>query len=419
MKKIILLNTHSTLNLGDTGIVLAQIQLLKTFFSDVSISITSRTPEIDQAFYNPFGITVFPPFLPAPSVFSPMSTKIAKTVKNLFQLSAKKQLINAIEESDLVISSGGGYFWSPGRCFPGPMMWQNVLHIQLAALKKKPLFFFPQSFGPFQNSFTPKLISHCLQGDNVMKIFAREEISFEVVKNLLKGKSKDKVEICPDLAFALEHNTSSPSPQFNADLPSPRIALTLRNWEFPECTSVEGKKLKKQKYLTTLKEVCTQIYQRWKGSIVIFPQVRGPGVFENDIPISAMFVKELRSSIPPTHLLFAHPSEGNSPLDLISLLSQIDLIVATRFHSAIFALISGVPAIAIGYQPKSVGIMRLLNLERYCMEIDHMSSKQLLGLIEEILNNHQRIKDMILQNVTQIKYRVKSTLETSIRQVCN
>jgi colanic acid/amylovoran biosynthesis protein len=418
MKKVVILNTHSTLNSGDTAIVIAQIQLINNFIPNASIAITSRTSEIDQAFYKPFGVTVLPPIFPAPSVFSPTSKKIKETVKNLFSFSAKKQLINTIETGDLIISSGGGYFWSPAANFPGPMFLQNIFHIQIALYKKKPLFFFPQSFGPFQNSWAPKLLSKSLQSENVIKIFAREKISFDIARNLVKGRAnEEKVTLCPDLAFALDLNTLPLSIPINLDLPRPRIAITLRNWDFPNCLSHEEKRLKFQKYLTVLKKTCLHIYNLWKGSIILFPQVRGPGEFENDVPITKKFFGELGSIIPPTHLLFIRPTY-DSPLLLIQLLSQIDLILATRFHSAIFSLISGTPAISIGYQHKSKGIMYLLGFERYCIEIDDIPLEQLLQLIEEILNNHQRIKSMITKNVAQIKHTILSTLAASITPLC-
>ena len=57
--RIIILNTHSTLNSGDLAIVLAQIQYFKKHFPGSIISLTSRTPENDKFFYRKLGAKVF------------------------------------------------------------------------------------------------------------------------------------------------------------------------------------------------------------------------------------------------------------------------------------------------------------------------------------------------------------------------
>ncbi|HDL64387.1 MAG TPA: hypothetical protein ENH12_03255 [Proteobacteria bacterium] len=161
--KILLLNTHSTLNLGDTGIVLAQIQILEKIFPDLKISLTSRTPRIDRAFYGPLGIKIYPPFIPAPGVFTGIRAKCMGCLKNLVNLPEKYRLLREIKDSDLIISNGGGYFYSYRKTIPGPTFIQYVLHIKLAIFLNKPVILFPQSFGPFSNSIAPGLLKRILQ----------------------------------------------------------------------------------------------------------------------------------------------------------------------------------------------------------------------------------------------------------------
>ena len=93
---ILILNTHSILNPGDTAIVLSQIHLLKNHFPNVDISITSRTPGIDSDFYKPLGVRVFPPLLPAPSVFTGLGLKILGCLKNILDFRKKLALIQAM-----------------------------------------------------------------------------------------------------------------------------------------------------------------------------------------------------------------------------------------------------------------------------------------------------------------------------------
>ena len=57
--KIFIANTHSILNSGDAGIVLAQIQFLRKYFPSLQISLSSRTPELDKKTFHPLGVKIF------------------------------------------------------------------------------------------------------------------------------------------------------------------------------------------------------------------------------------------------------------------------------------------------------------------------------------------------------------------------
>ena len=134
--KIFIANTHSILNSGDAGIVLAQIQFLRKYFPSLQISLSSRTPELDKKTFHPLGVKIFPPIIPAPSIYTGKAQKIWKSLRNLINIQSKKALIQEIKQSDLVVSSGGGYFWSHRKFLPGPMFFQNYLHIKLAVIFK-------------------------------------------------------------------------------------------------------------------------------------------------------------------------------------------------------------------------------------------------------------------------------------------
>jgi len=382
----------------------------------VVITLTSRTPEIDKRIYGPMGIELLPPLIPAPSVFSKNKDKILGSIENLIAFSFKRDLVREIQRSDLIISSGGGYFWSNRRLFPGPMFFQNYFHIKLACILKRPLIFFPQSLGPFQNSVAPRVLRDVLADDNVLKIFARERASFDLINNLLgQDGIHEKVKICPDLAFYLNKGDHRFVSSGDTNLPRPIVAVTLREWDFPGVKSKKNKAKRKKAYLSAFKDVCQNIYRMHEGSIIIFAQARGPGDFENDIYISRSLFEELKGSIPDKHLLFIDLPATVSPYRIIDILSQVDLIIATRFHSAIFALISGVPAISVEYQPKSKGVMELLGLEHYCVSIDKIDADHILHLVEDIFSKSPEISGKILEKVRNIRKTIEEELESSIK----
>ena len=412
---VFIVNTHSTLNSGDAGIVLGEVQFLKKYFRDVRIALTSRTPEIDRALYNPMGIDVFPPIIPAPSVFARGEQRLLRSLSQLSNVSAKRGMLSRIGRSDVVISNGGGYFWSNRSVLPGPMFFQNYLHLRIASVLGKPILFFPQSFGPFDNAAGPRMLKTVLGKNNVIKVLTRERGSFDFLNSLLEQRDeKARVRMCPDMAFFLPGEERRMDEGVSIDLPRPRIAVTVREWHFPE--TKKGKRAERRKaYLSACRKVCERVFKILRGSILIFAQARGPGAFESDVPLSRSLFYGLRQVIPDTHLSFVELPLVVSPFFIINLLSRVDLIIATRFHSAIFALLSGVPAISIGYQPKSKGAMELLDLENYCIDIAEVEAGELFGLVEDILGDRDAISRNILKKVDLLRGDMEGELQSCFR----
>jgi len=412
--KALILNTHSTLNSGDLAIVLAQAQYLNERFPGIRLSLTSRTPEVDRAVYQPRGIAVIPAIFPAPSVFAARAEKFYRSFQNLLDFGSKSRLKQEMRDSDIVISSGGGYFYTSRRIGPGPMFLQNLAHVKLAYKFKKPVVFFPQSFGPIYNSLSQQILSKLLNNEQALRIYTREDISRDYLERLLKVDPA-KIVLCPDMAFYLSQEEPSGIDKVSLDLPGPVVALTLRSWDFPESTSTREKEKKSEDYLQCLEEVCGRIYEKWSTSFCLFPQVRGPGRFEDDRDITLKFWGRLQKIIPEENRRLFDPDHILSPFWLMDLLAQTDLVFATRFHSAILAMIAGTPAIAINYQPKSLGMMRMLDLERFSIDIDHMDADNLFSMAEDALVHTDEVKQEIGREVEKGRDRIRQELDREFK----
>jgi colanic acid/amylovoran biosynthesis protein len=406
------------LNLGDAGIVLAQIQFLKKHVPGCRISLTSRTPALDRKLYGPLGIKVLPPLIPAPSIYAGCVQKIRQSLKNLFSFFSKWELFRVMKRADLVVSSGGGYFYSNRKVFPGPMFFQNCLPVLFAQRLNKPVIFFPQSFGPVFNTAASRILKRMLEKENVIKIFVREKASWDYLQALLKRqKCQGKIEICPDMAFYLKSESGRGERRKELNLLRPVVALTLRRWDFPEVKRVGERRKKQEEYLAALEEFCQRVFRARGGSVLIIPQVRGPGNFEDDRIISLQFWERARKLLPDKNIAYLHLLDSVSPAHIVEVFSRVDLVLATRLHSAIFAFLAGTPAITLGYQPKSKGIMELLEFEQFCAPMAGLNPDKIWEMSEEIFRQYQEIQKKIRERATQIQKFIEETLDRSLRSL--
>jgi len=413
--RVLILNTCSTLNRGDAAIVLGQIHLVRKYCPSARIAITSKTPVLDRAFYEPMGVEVMAPLTPALSVYKGLKRKLTEGTRELASLEDKRRLIRTLRCSDLVLSCGGGYFYSYRNILPGTTFWQNVIQAYLAASLNKPLIFLPQSFGPFGSSLAQRGIKHLVEGQSVLKVFAREKVSHRLLRRMVSEKHRAKIALCPDMAFYLEDNASQFDPRGTSlDLAGPILAINLREWAFPESEDDTSRRLKRQEYLNALTAVARFFVQRYRGWVVVVPQSLGPDPNEDDRGICAEFYQRARECVPAGRVVQFRETDAISPTGFMHLLSQVAILIGTRLHSCILALLAGVPAISIGYQYKSQGTMDILELGRFNMDINNLSPEGLLGSVEEIMDHRREIQDEIQQSIIRARAWIDEEVGTLI-----
>jgi colanic acid/amylovoran biosynthesis protein len=414
--RVVLLNTHSVLNAGDAAIVAAEIGLLREVLGSVQITATSRTPQKDFSFFEDLGAEVLPPILPAPSVWRSAGERLAGCAGNLLSLGGKRRLIRAIASADLVVSSGGGYFFSNRRLLPGPMFWQAYVHVRLAERLGKPVLFAPQSFGPFANHAAGRLLKRLVSDPTVVRAFARERESLTFLHGFSQcGETDARFAICPDLAFAFEADRKGALAGDTVAMPRPVLGVTVREWGFPECRGRTEKEAKRASYIDGIVASCGSFHARTGGSLIVIPQSRGPGRLEDDRAISRELVEHLAGVISGEFVSLAAVAEDASPQHVLGLVASVDVMLATRFHSAIFACLAGKPFVAVGYQPKTAGIMTMLGLTEFSVPIEEVTGERLAAILEKLVRDGQSIMETrIRPATTRLAAEARSTMKNAL-----
>ena len=135
--------------------------------------------------------------------------------------------------------------------------------------------------------------------------------------------------------------------------------------------------------------------RRHGGSVVLFPQVCGPSQAEDDRLPSRRIAGRLQSA-GVAALAIETPW---SPDDLQCAYGQMDLFAGTRLHSNIFALTGGVPVIAIAYLPKTRGVMGMLGLSQWVVDIDRVDGIALATLVETLYTERAAVRTQIAQAI--------------------
>ncbi|MCM3652935.1 polysaccharide pyruvyl transferase family protein [Metabacillus litoralis] len=390
---ILIINAHSSKNKGDAGIVLSMIDSIEKNIPNAKIKIKTRFPEIDKHTYD----------VPVHECVANISvdpdeskvTKIKSALEMLKIIYSKNQRIDEdYEWADVVVSCGGGFLLSHRF---SPALLQHLVQLKIAFDYNKPVVIYAQSIGPFYNNIMQKVSKRIL--DKVDNIFIRENISKTWLEKI--SCTNKNINVVSDSAFCMKDQQSDYVDQLFAELKKdhngPIIGLTARDWNFPE---MNDKALHRKKYVESMQQAIIHFENKYGAKVLLMPQVLGPNDFNDDRIIS----REILSGIVSKNSQLI--DYDFNPRELKYFYSKLDMFIGTRMHSNIFSLSSYVPTVAINYEHKTRGIMELLELDEYVLEINHIEPNDLISVAEKCWENNASLRQ-------ELKIKIPDVLENA------
>jgi polysaccharide pyruvyl transferase WcaK-like protein len=120
-----------------------------------------------------------------------------------------------------------------------------------------------------------------------------------------------------------------------------------------------------------------------------------------DQPLTAEFKSLLTTRLAvfdDTHILHA---PATSAEQLLAQLAGTDIVVATRFHNILLALLLNKPVISISFHHKCASLMEEMGLSAYCQDINHMNADRLIEQFQDVERNAEKLKPVIRQKVEE------------------
>jgi polysaccharide pyruvyl transferase WcaK-like protein len=101
--------------------------------------------------------------------------------------------------------------------------------------------------------------------------------------------------------------------------------------------------------------------------------------------------------------------------DLLSQIVETDIVVATRFHNVLLALLCNKPVVSISFHHKCESLMRSMGLSAYCLDINALEADNLIEKFSELEKNAGKLKPVIWEKVRMFR----NTLNEQYRVVFN
>ncbi|OAQ54138.1 polysaccharide pyruvyl transferase [Natrinema mahii] len=375
------------------------IDTLEENFEEVSFTLESWSPELDQQVYD---ADVFPPLWRYPVTlpiirFSPLTIleagrKIPYTlmnritgnsVRNSWLLRSKEQeLIKRMSDSDLIISCGGGYLHDTY----GPAFLRHLYTLSVANSIDTPVMVYAQSIGPFSSEYYGRIAASVLNGTDHITI--RDKISQEYLSNIFVTETP--IEVTADAAFLLtprpsEKCSNGLSEIESSDFP---VGITVRKWEYPGASDPE---FLRKRYRKEMANYIDYLHRTQSADIYFF----------NHTPEDKREAERILTrceSTPDTTIL----NPDIHPRELKTMTGAVDLFVGTRMHSTIFSMAMKTPTVSIAYLPKSTDLMERLGLDQFVVDIDEVTGNDLIQMTE-MIHTDESYRQKLDEGISKIK----------------
>lgn len=387
---ILIVNAYGWSNRGDSALLEACLQDVKSVFPDARITCATFEPAADApgdiawserignarrggafgkglallrlacAWLVVRGLKVFAPVLPH----------------------AQRRTLDAMHAADLVISAPGGYIHDTNFSYR-----VALAQIDFASALGVPVVLAPQSLGPVRTAFGRRRAAATLKA--VEAVCVREEFSRRFAqKDLALGPTK--IVSTGDMAFWEDEGRTSQAGVIDGlKSDEPFVAMTTVEWRFPGAT--DAKRLQAA-YIASMARIADEIYDRFGLRTVILNQV-------TDDIATAQAVRACAAS--PVLVDTAERSTAG----MRAVIGKSRLMVGARFHSCIFALAAGRPTIAISYLPKTEHIMADLGLSCRTTPIEAIDVDHVLEVISQDLEDLDAASAVIAQAVRDYRGR--------------
>jgi|GEM_PF-1680580 len=255
---------------------------------------------------------------------------------------AQLAAIRNIKNADLVVSSAGGFLLDANAT-----IYSHLLQFYLARRFGRPYVLAPQTIGPIRGARLKQMTATALS--DAVLIAVREKYSYRFLIDDL-GLPPAKVVRTTDIAFEHEGSDVTAGTQALLGLsvgPDERfIAATAVNWPFPE---ENAPKAAFARYRDKLAALLTALHGRYGRRIVLLNQV------SEDLPLARDVAARCGDAV-------VVDEEDRTTEVMRGMTERADVLLGSRFHSCVFALLGRVPLYCLAYTYKSTGIMEDLGL---------------------------------------------------------
>ena len=380
-------------NRGDEALLRAMFESLKLTLPINRIRIMLLSKDVSRLPYSDLSPLVFDPSIRnnfRKILFFVLDLIISLiTSGKLAFTNQTKDFIAAVQESDIVVHSPGGWigdYKNKSRLSDLPYLYRLLL----VELNRKPFFFYSVSIGPFSGWLMNKLRASIFKRATAMLV--RDKFSRKYLKEQL-GVDSDLVAdlaLRPDLIKTEPGlNSNNVLTGFASSQRTIGVAVSDLKWHPKYCRNRILQSRIKNTFFCIIRYLVNKGY-----SVVLIPVTFG---LDNE----ELKLYDYFREIDKDRVAIVSPE-----IDCIGqqqLISKFCCIISMRFHTCVFAANANVPFVAISYSHKTEDLMNRLHLSSLSLMVEDIATEEILEKLRIIEDNYTDLKRNLSQKTEELR----------------
>lgn len=323
-------------NSGDDAILLAILDNLRKYKSDVKILVLSKKPEETKRIY---GVDTADRF-------------------NF------NEVLKAMKNSKVFLNGGGNLIQDESSTRSLMYYLATIYMAKKLGLK---VMLYSNGIGAITKKLNRLITSLVINKADIITL--REEISLHEIESL--NIQKPKVMVTADPAFTLLpceiQEASSILEKEGIERHKPLIGISIRKWKNHE------------HYLKEIAKAADYMQEAYDVQPVLIPMH-----YPHDVEISSTLSSMMK------HKPYIIKNKYTVPQTL-GIISSMDMILGMRLHALIYGVSLQVPVIGLIYDPKVEGFLKYAN-QPSAGYVENLSCDKLIHTIDEVWKNRLQIK---------------------------
>lgn len=419
MRHVLVVNQHGD-NRGDEAALAAMLDGLEQRLAPVRFTVVHQFAEAASQVPLPHDITWLPMRQPPLTMVRsltaltlalvPLSRRWApQWVSRWIADPVTRKILDAYASADLVVSAPGGPYIGDLYAGHEPVHW---LYARLGRAFGKPTILYAPSAGPFRRRLQAPWRRWVFNGFDVVTV--REDVSAGHIRSLMGGSLMGgslkgdgfAVEVTADSAL---QQVVTPASRDDDD--GLLIVVSAIDLAYPDAADPAARRANHDAAVVAAVKA---VIERALGAgalngravrVVLVPQLHGR---RSDAAYLHRLAEAMRRQIDTA----VNVDVLDGAVDATgqrALVASADLVIAGRYHPAVFAVGAGVPVVCIAYQHKATGVMAAAGASDLVMQVDDVTPEALTALALKVFDDRDAIAERLRSAAPALQARAART----------
>lgn len=369
-RKIALFGAFGVGNLGNECTLEALLHNIRKYVPNAQVICICSGPEAVRSTYH------IPASLIKAFPLSPVRGRILRLLRQIF-LSVPMEVfrwlkaIDTLRDVDMLIMTGTGMLSDFG-IRPLGLHYEILKWTAVAKLCRRKVLFVSVGAGPIHHPVSRRFIKVALSCADYRSY--RDQFSKDYVKTI--GFDRERDQVYPDLAFSFPTAMVSPA-NHNGASPRAVIGVGLMTY-FNKRSTPQADETVYRNYIAKMGDFVSRlIEQEYTVKLLIGDVVYDQRARQDLIA----WLEQCPRRASNGNIIDDPPASVH---DVFSQLAETDLVIASRFHNILVALMLAKPVLAISYHEKVDALMADAGLAEFCQDIEHIDLENLARQFGEL-----------------------------------